>query len=164
AVGNVTSQTDRNSRVTDFTYDTLYRLTAELWTSGGTTIRTLSYAYDAAGELTSAGDADSAYAYTYDAAGRVTVVDNNTTPNVPRVILTSGYDNMDRRTSLSATVGGTNDFLDSFAYDALSRETQAIQQSNGGNSVAAKRVDFAYNNVGQYSSISRYANTAGTQL
>ena len=39
-----------------------------------------------------------------------------------------------------------------------------MQQSNGGNSVAAKRVDFAYNNVGQYSSISRYANTAGTQL
>ncbi|MFN0056090.1 MAG: RHS repeat domain-containing protein, partial [Planctomycetales bacterium] len=40
AVGNVTSQTDRNGRLTNFTYDTLYRLTSELWKSGGSTIRT----------------------------------------------------------------------------------------------------------------------------
>ncbi|MSR57401.1 MAG: hypothetical protein EXS05_06990 [Planctomycetaceae bacterium] len=123
AVSNVTGQTDRNGRVTNFTFDTLYRLTAELWKSGGTTIRTLSYAYDAAGELTSAGDADSAYAYTYDAAGRVTQVDNNTTPNVPRVILTSGYDNLDRRTSLSASVAGTADFLNPGAPGPTTRWT-----------------------------------------
>ncbi|MFN0054799.1 MAG: hypothetical protein ACKV0T_21720, partial [Planctomycetales bacterium] len=165
AVGNVTSQTDRNGRLTNFTYDTLYRLTSELWKSGGSTIRTISYAYDAAGELTSSSDADSAYAYTYDAAGRVSTVDNNGTPNVPRVILTSGYDNVNRRTSLSASVAGTADFLNNYSYDALDRMTQVKQQGqSGGNSVANKRVDLAYNAAGAYSSISRYADLTGTNL
>jgi len=74
AASNLTSQTDRNGRVTNFTYDGLNRLTAELWKNGGSTIRTLSYSYDATGKLLTAGDADSAFAYTYDAANRLTQV------------------------------------------------------------------------------------------
>jgi len=65
-------------------------------------------------------------------------------------------------------VSGTivlSDFLNSYSYDALNRVTQITQaQQTGGNSVAAKRVNFAYNADGQYTSISRYADTTGTNL
>ena len=41
-----------------------------------------------------------------------------------------------------------------------------VQQSgqSGGNSVAPKRVDFAYDIAGRFDTITRYANLAGTQL
>jgi hypothetical protein len=44
----------------------------------------------------------------------------------------------------------------------LTKVQQAGQ--SGGNAVAAKRVDFAYDAAGRDSTITRYANTAGTQL
>jgi hypothetical protein len=92
-------------------------------------------------------------------------VDNNGTPNVPRVILASAYDQLGRQTSLSATVAGTADILNSYSYDVLNRLTTETQaQQTGGNSVAAKRVNFAYNADGQSTSLSRYAHTAGTNL
>jgi hypothetical protein len=49
-----------------------------------------------------------------------------------------------------------------FSLNRLTTETQA--QQTGGNSVAAKRVNFAYNADGQYTSISRYADTTATNL
>src|SRR5207247_10390710 len=67
--------------------------------------------------------------------------------------------------SLSATVAGTADILNSYRYDALNRLTAETQaQQTGGNTAAAKRVNLAYNSDGQYTSISRYADTTGTNL
>ncbi len=58
----------------------------------------------------------------------------------------------------SATVAGTADFLNGYTYDGLSRLTQVTQQGQtGGNSVAVKNVFLSYNGVGQYATISRYA-------
>jgi YD repeat-containing protein len=89
----------------------------------------------------------------------------NGTPNEPRVVLTIGYDHAGRRTSLGASVASTADFLNNYTYDSLDRLTRVTQaQQTGGNSVAAKRVDFAYNSVGQFTSINRYADTTGTNL
>jgi RHS repeat-associated protein len=62
-------------------------------------------------------------------------------------------------------VAGTADFVNAYTYDVLDRLTRVTQQQQtGGNSVASKRVDFAYNSVGQFTSISRYADTTGTNL
>ena len=159
------AQTDRNGRVTNYAYDGLGRLKQEQWVVGGSTVNTLAYTYDAGSQLTAASDNASAYAYTYNANGLVTSVDNQGTPNVPRVVLTSAYDSLNRRTQLSASVNGTADFQNKYAYDSLSRITQITQQSQtGGNAVASKRVDFAYNGVGQYTSVTRFADLAGTQL
>ena len=165
ALGELTSKTDRDSRVTNYTYDHAGRLTQEDWMSGGSSIRTLTYVYDAANRLTSASDPDSAYAYTYNAGNLLTQVDNNGTPNVPRVILTMGYDDLLRRTSLSASVAGTADFVDAFSYDALNRTTQITQQGqSGGNTVGVKRIDLSYNAAGNFAGVTRYANLAATQL
>jgi YD repeat-containing protein len=115
--------------------------------------------------MTSAGDADSAYAYTYDAGNRLTEFDNDGTPDLPNVVLVNGYDNLGRRTSLAAEVDATDDFLNTYAYDALSRMTQLTQAGqSGGNTVAEKRVDLAYNAAGAFSTIVRYADLAGTDL
>jgi YD repeat-containing protein len=68
-------------------------------------------------------------------------------------------------TSESATVAGTNDFLNNYTYDQLNRLTRLTQaQQTGGNTVAVKCVDLAYNADGQYTSLSRYADTTGTNL
>jgi len=42
--------------------------------SGGTVLETISYAYNADGQLTSAASPDSAYAYAYDGEGRTTSI------------------------------------------------------------------------------------------
>ena len=128
----------------------------------GTLVRTLSYTYDAASQLTAASDPDSSYAISYDNLGRVLTVDNNGTSGVPRVILTSAYDVVGNRTSLSASVAGTADFLNTYTHDALDRLTRVDQTGQtGGNTVSEKRVDLAYNAIGQYTSIARYKDTDG---
>jgi RHS repeat-associated protein len=55
--------------------------------------------------LISVSDAFSSYAFTYDEAGNVLTVDNDDTPGVPQVVLTSGYDGANRRTSLEDDLG-----------------------------------------------------------
>ena len=69
--------------------------------SGSTVLETFSYSYNADGQLTSAANPDSAYAYAYDGMGRTTSVDNNGTPNVPRVVLSDQYDANSNRTQLA---------------------------------------------------------------
>ncbi len=154
--GNLIQETDRDGRVRDFTYDDLNRQTAEEWMDGGTVVRTISYSYKADGELTSASSPDSAYAYTYDGDGRTTSVDNYGTPTVPNVVLSSQYDSNGNRTQLSAAIDGTDDFLNTYAFDALNRMTQLVQQGQtGGNSVATKGANLSYNLLGQLTSIFR---------
>ncbi len=71
----------------------------------------------------------------------------------------------DRRTETAATIDGTADFLNSYAYDAVGHVTQIEQTSqSGGATVADKRVDLSYNADGQFTSISRYADLSATEL
>jgi YD repeat-containing protein len=145
-VNNLVKLTDRNERVRTFSYDALYRRTAEVWLDAlEDPIRTIAFAYNDAGELTHAEDPDSEYTFTYDHLGRVTLVDNDGTAGVPRVRLANEFDANGNRTQLDATIGAsTADLRNSYLYDNLSRMTQVTQTANGGNSVAEKRVDFAY--------------------
>jgi RHS repeat-associated protein len=130
--------------------------------TNGTLERTMSFVYDAASQLTSTTDPDSTYTYSYDALGRVTSVDNDGTSGVPRVILASAYDSASNRTSLAATIAGTADFKNDYTYDALHRLTRLDQTGQGGgNAVAEKRVDFAYNGLGQFTAIARFKDTDG---
>lgn len=160
AVGNLTKKTDRLGRVTQYTYDHLQRRTAELWKSGGSTIRTLSFAYDVASQLLSASDPAAAYDYEYDGLGRVTEVAADIDGLTPVVTLTQGYNALGMRTALTALIGSDKDFANTYTYDNLQRMTRVTQEDqSGGNVVADKRIDFAYNALGQFSTINRYAST-----
>ena len=83
----------------------------------------------------------------------------------PTVTLAESYDAAGYRTGVAAEIGTTADFANQYTYDNLGRMTQVEQSGqSGGNSVAAKRVDFAYDAASQFDTITRYANLAGTQL
>jgi RHS repeat-associated protein len=122
--------------------------------------RVLSFDYDAADQLTAAEDPAASYAYVYDNLGRVTQQTQDLAGLTPNVVLNQAFDAASNRTEISATIGANADFKNTYAYDNLNRMTQVIQQSqSGGNAVAPKRIDFAYNAAGQFTQIDRYQST-----
>ncbi|MHB9047276.1 MAG: RHS repeat-associated core domain-containing protein [Pirellulales bacterium] len=172
-VGNLIRATDRNGLIRKFDYvpgrdsATGYYPQHENWyqADGTTLTRTITYAYDATyNRLQTAADPDASYTYFYDALGRVNAVNNAGTPGAPNVFLLQTYDSFGRRNDLKAIVNSTADFWNTYAYDRLGRMTRVTQDGWGGNTVADKRVDLAYNAAGQFTTISRYANLTGTQL
>jgi RHS repeat-associated protein len=130
--------------------------------TSGTEENEVLLTYDAAGQLLTAADTYSSYEYTYNDLGRVLTVDNDGTSGVPNVILTSAFDAMGNRTSLAAEIDGTDDFLNTYTYDALHRLTELNQDGQtGGNTVAEKLVNFSYNSSGQYTEIARFNDLDG---
>ncbi|MEW4454562.1 RHS repeat-associated core domain-containing protein [Bremerella sp. JC817] len=167
AAGNVAEYTDRNGRVTAYEYDHLQRRTAEKWMDGATVVETLSYSYDAASQLTEASDSQATYTFTYDNLGRNTSTKHDLAALGFDVMIDEAYDALGRRTSLAAEIDGTDDLINNYAYDYYNRMTQVTQSAQvGGNAVAEKRVDFAYDaeDEGLFTSIARYADLAGMDL
>ena len=85
----------------------------------------------------------------YNSLGEQISVDNNGsetngTPGVPDVVLGSTYDAAGNRLTLSATIGGTADFVNGYSYDDLNREYQVTQSAGGGDAVDPKQVNFTY--------------------
>ncbi len=65
---------------------------------------------------------------------------------------------------VSQALGTTADAVTDYSYDALGRVTSVQQHGvSGGNAVAEKRVDFTYDAVSQYATITTYADLAATQ-
>jgi RHS repeat-associated protein len=159
---NIVTKTDRDSRVTTYQYDHLDRLKDETWYdySSGPAMRTISYAYDLAGNLTSVSDPDATYDYDYDFLDRQTGATETITGLDDTIHFDHGYDVASRMTSSAATIGDTADYKNSYLYDTLGRMTRVTQQGqSGGYDVSAKRVDFAYNAASQFSTLTRYAST-----
>ncbi len=130
-----------------------------------TTLRTLTYSYDAASQLVSASDPEADYTFTYDNLGRNTSTEYDYAALGFDVVVDESYDALGRRTQLSAEIDGTDDLLNEYEYDYLNRLTQVTQDAqSGGNAVAEKRVDFNYDaeDKQQFASISRYADLAGS--
>ncbi|MCL4207913.1 MAG: hypothetical protein KJ000_35960, partial [Pirellulaceae bacterium] len=166
AANNLLTRTDRNGRVIEYAYDALHRRVEEQWLDDQqTVIRTLSFSYDAASQLTAAADPAASYDYQYDALGRRTSVTHDIAGLGFPVVLASAYDAAGNRTSLSATIDTTADFVNQYTYDALHRMTRIEQAGvTGGNAVAEKRIDLSYDAASQYQTITRYADLAATKL
>ncbi len=174
AVDNLVRTVDRNGRVRVFAYDDLDQQTSESWLdSSNSVIRTETFTYDVAGRLTSASDPDSEYAYGYDNLGQLTSVDNAGTPDAPRTVFSYANDPTGLVTDIrivrydAANPGGIQDLWISNTYDLIGRTTR-IEQTAGdsislpADTVAEKRVDYAYDVNGQVLSITRYNNLGGT--
>ena len=115
--------------------------------------------------MTYVSDPTATYNYTYDALGRATSISQSFPYLTPSVVFSQGFDANGNRTSLSATIGGTADFANTYTFDKLNRMTRVQQTGQtGGNAVATKRVDFAYDAASRPQTIKRYADTAATKL
>ncbi|GIW95293.1 MAG: hypothetical protein KatS3mg110_3334 [Pirellulaceae bacterium] len=131
--------------------------------TSGTLAREISYWWDIGTRLVAASDPDSSYTLAYDDLDRLVSIDNQGTPNIPRVVLNSSYDASGNRTRLAAVIDGTDDFVNDYTYDLLNRMTRVEQYGvAGGHAVAEKRVDMAYNSLGQFTQIVRYRALSGT--
>lgn len=129
--------------------------------SGVKTGRRIVMEYDSADSVKEASDYQSTIAYDYDTLGRVIETSNAGSPGFPTVVLTHEYDSASRRTGLSATISSTADFDNSYSYDRFNRLTRIDQVGQGGgNGVSKKRVDFAYNDLDQYTGVTRYKDVA----
>ncbi len=150
--------TQANTNVAQITADATF-LTSD------TLDRTLSFSYDAASQLTQASDPSADYDYTYDNLGRLTAEVQDIAGLTPDIEFAHTWNANSMRTSLASEIGGTADFKNDYTYDNLSRMTQVIQQDvGGGNTVADKRTDFAYNALGQFTSLTRYQSTGTSNL
>jgi hypothetical protein len=122
-------------------------------------VRTLSFTYNAASELTAASDPAASYGFTLDNLGRVTTESQDLAGLTPQLQYVSQYDANSRRTQLQAKIGGTNDFKNDYTYDNVNRLTRLQQQDvSGGNVVADKRIELAYDAASAVTKIDRYAD------
>jgi len=148
AAGQVVGITDRNGRQRDFTYNDLGLMTSEVWLDEfDDPIRTITWTYDNAGRLIEISDPDSTYAFTYDVAGRVTSVDNDGTPNVPRVVLQFTYDWADNRTWVGDNLGAEIEYH--YADHRLTHVSWQVQN------VASADVAFDYDSLGRLATVTR---------
>ena len=106
----------------------------------------------------------------YNSIGQLTSVDNNGsgpagtsgTPGVPDVVLSYGYDDNGNKTSLKASIGGTNDFQNTYGYNNANWLTSVTQQAQAGATVDPKFVSFAYDAAGEQTIIARFNHTDGS--
>jgi len=159
---NLIAKVDRNGRTTRYEYDDVYRLEAEQWLDvDGYEVNTVHYTYDKNSNLDTIGDDFSFLDFAYDFRNRVIAVDNAGTPAAPNVVLTYTYDAVGNVRSVVDTIDSAAGATTGYDYDNLDRLTKLTQAGPG---LADKRVDFAYNALGQYEAINRYRDLAGTQL
>jgi YD repeat-containing protein len=102
-----------------------------------TTVNTLSFTYDAAGNMLTADDSSSSYAFDYDNLYRLVQSDNAGTAGVPNVVLDYEYDAAGNRVSTADDSGVTVESV----YDDLDRLTSRTWD---GGSIDEARIDFAY--------------------
>ena len=176
--GNLDRYTDRNTRVTEFDHDNLGRVTAERWLDASEAVtRTIATAYDDAGRLISASDADSAHYFTYDDLDRLKTDDFTyvTGPSSAfSLALTASYDAAGRRTSLAddrggklvyvhdaagrmttakIVLGGVTGPVANFTYDAADRLTKIVRRVGPYGSVPTIETVYGYDDADRLNSI-----------
>ena len=168
--GQLETYTDRDGRATTYQYNFVGQETGENWYADtntlGTATETESFSYNDAGWLQSATDqvtgADPATdSYTYDLAGEVQADSQSVAGLTPTVTLNESY-TAGNRTSLSASIGGTNDFVNSYTYGGvMGQMSQVTQQSPAvGDAVAAKTATFQYDWQGELTGVGRYQSAS----
>jgi YD repeat-containing protein len=77
--------------VTEFEYDNLYRRIEERWIDGESTVRTIGWQYDAAGQVLEVTDPAADYSFVYDGLGRATEITHDLTGLSDDVVFTQEF-------------------------------------------------------------------------
>jgi len=178
--GNLRSARDRNGRDRFFSYDNLYRNTAETWRTGSAVNQSFGFSYDAIGNLTAVTDSSSLgtnFQFTYDARNQLQLERQTAKVNHASFVLGRDYDAEGKLVRNSVNIGGTivagalnsggtiaggiKDLVNQYGYDSLDR-LASVSQSGvaGGNAVAPKLASFSYNVASQMTDLRRYSDTA----
>jgi RHS repeat-associated protein len=166
--GLLSQKTTANGDVIKYTYDEDDQLIKVDWMDGESIVASFTYTFDENEEMTSATEVEdsvtiSSYTYSYDTSGRLEQVDIAATDYMPEIVLTYHYDAAGNRQTLSATVDGTDDFLNTYTYNSFSELTDITQAGQeGGNGVADKQASFSYYANGQLHYVNRYADTSSS--
>lgn len=140
-----------------FEYDAANRLAFERWYDpDGALVRTITSAYEVAGNLRSPSDPDGTRTWTYDSLNRVKTESNPGTPGVPAVTLTYTYDTLGNVASATDNFGvqvaSTYDARlpdESFHSDANGNRDSAGYMVGRGNPVLADGTStYAYDKEG----------------
>jgi RHS repeat-associated protein len=160
-VNHLVSKTDRDGRQVVLAYNEVDQPLTDTWIgANGATDNVIHYSYDPDGNPLTVSDNFSSVTDTYTNRNQIATVDNGGTPNVPHVVLTYTYDLAGNVLSLTDTVNGQADMINTYVPDALNRVSEIMQSGAG---VHDKRVDLTYNEVGQPATVDRFADLAGTQ-
>jgi RHS repeat-associated protein len=164
-MGNLLEAIDRNGLKRTFEYDPVNQLLAETWWNGADRARTITFRYDAAGNMTSARDVDSAYRFEHDALSRVLNVENTSTPGAPALTLSYTYDPAGNVLSITDSLGtmvtseydptghlagrrwqghGADAVMVGFTYDAKGRLAQLDRSTEASPSSFIARSRFSY--------------------
>ncbi len=153
AAGRMTSTTDADDRVIQYSYDADDRQTGEVWkSSAGVTVNIQTFTYDNDGNLLTASDNSGTVTYTYDSQDRV-----QSTTGVWGVGLTYTYNGNGEVTQRTDSLGGAVTYV----YDNASR-LSSEQFSGTGPTGSVIRVDFGYDANNEQTTITWYSNLAGT--
>jgi RHS repeat-associated protein len=165
-VDEIVAKVDRLGRSTRFEYDDLGRLVNEHWLDKQNVIvNTVNYVYDTANRLTNIQDDVSDYQVTYDVLDRPTREQTSGSNGIPTTILDRSYDANGNLLSTTDTINGLLGGTNAYSYDALDRLTRLVQSRAVGSTspISDKRVDIAYNAIGQFASLLRFSDVAGLQ-
>ena len=134
---NLASSTDADGNTNTYAFDWMNRETSDS-IAGTNGSDQYSFAYDVAGDMTSASNDAATYAYEYGPSGNLDA-ENVQMGDLPNVVLTSTYDNNGNRLTLAANIGGTmaggtvtggyNDFENAYKYNALGQMALCAQES-----------------------------------
>lgn len=117
---NLTLVVDAKGQRSEFDYDAAnQRVQKVLKNAAGAVTDTLTFAYDALGNLALAADSDSSLSFTYDAVGRISQAQTGATAGQAASAVMYTYDLAGNRVSMTDPEGGVT----SYAYDPLSRLT-----------------------------------------
>ncbi|MCB9940713.1 MAG: hypothetical protein H6823_20945 [Planctomycetaceae bacterium] len=165
-VNELVTMTDRLGRVTKFDFDDAGRLTRERWLdAANAVVNTIDYTFDAASRLVRMQDGVSDLQVTLDELDRVARNESGGVAGVPAAILDATYDLVGNRLTLTDTIQGVLGGTNTYSYDALDRMIRVTQASATGsaNATQDKRVDLVFNTLGQFTTLSRFSDLAGTQ-
>jgi RHS repeat-associated protein len=153
AAGRVTSTTDADGRLIQYSFDNDDRVTGEIWKSAaGVTLNVVTFTWDNDGNLFTAANGNGTETYTYDSLDRV-----QSYTNVFGQVLTYSYDANDNVTLRTDSLGGTLTYV----YDVANRLTSE-QFSGTGATGTVIRVDFGYDTINRQTSITWFSNLTGT--
>ncbi len=165
SVGNLNRYSDRNGQIRQYGYDTAGNLASETWYANSddadaqqNAVNTIGIERDDAGRIVAESDDLTSVVYVYNDAGQITSTTQSSVGG-PTVTLDYQYDTAGHRTQMAATIDSVADFVDDYSYDSLGRVVSVVEHGvTGGNAVALKEIDLAYNDAGQIVSIDRYEN------